>query len=221
MFNRKNLALLFALCFTCMQARNLFAQKNTYQFEAIDSRKGLSNNQVTSIFTDEKGFVWFGTLAGLNRYDGYNFKSFRHKPGDSTSINDDNISNMVQGPHQTLWVLTPNGWNVFDSRTEKFSTNVQAFVALPKSITSTLATIVPDKEGNFWFVCPGDGLYKSITATGAIRHYHTGSKELSLYANTPDAAITDNDGFLWIVYADGTLEKLDPVKTKAFPGRLY
>src|SRR5674476_134138 len=49
------------------------------------------------------------------------FKIFKHKIGDTTSINDDYISQIIQGPRHTLWVLTRNGWNIFDPRTEKFT----------------------------------------------------------------------------------------------------
>ena len=104
------------------------AQQNTFQFDAIDSRMGLSNNQVNTVFKDEKGFVWFGTMAGLNRYDGYSFKIFRHKAGDSTSINDDYVSHVMQGPNRKLWVYTPSGWNIFDPLSEKFTTNIGSII---------------------------------------------------------------------------------------------
>src|SRR5450759_4468191 len=84
------------VCFTFSSL--LFAQQDLYQFDAIDVRNGLSSNQVNSIIKDGKGFIWFGTMSGLNRYDGYNFKIFKHKIGDTTSINDDYISQIIQGP---------------------------------------------------------------------------------------------------------------------------
>lgn len=49
-----------------------------YQFEYIGVADGLSSNSITNIFQDRRGFLWFGTLEGLNRYDGYTFTIFRH-----------------------------------------------------------------------------------------------------------------------------------------------
>ncbi|HEX8315584.1 MAG TPA: two-component regulator propeller domain-containing protein, partial [Flavisolibacter sp.] len=190
------------------------AQQNFYQFDAIDSRKGLSNNQVNYIFKDEKGFVWFGTMSGLNRYDGHNFKVFKHKTGDSTSINDDYVSHIAQGPNHTLWVLTPNGWNIFDPRTEKFATNLKGYVDTAGSSDRTVTTIIKDRQGNFWFVYPGKGLYKYSTVAGTSTYYHSGSKGLALHSNNVNAVTNDNQGFLWVVYSDGMLEKLDPSKNK-------
>src|SRR5205085_562519 len=132
---------------------------------------GLSSNQINSIVKDEKGFLWFGTMSGLNRYDGYNFKIFRHKIGDSTTLNDDYVSNVVQGPGNALLVLTPNGWNVFNSKTEKFSANLQALTEVIGTADEAFTNIVQDKQKNFWLVYPGKGLYKYTTAAKTGRLY--------------------------------------------------
>jgi ligand-binding sensor domain-containing protein len=52
----------------------LHAQNNSYQFSHLDITNGLSDNQVNCIYKDEKGFMWFGTTSGLNRYDGISLK---------------------------------------------------------------------------------------------------------------------------------------------------
>lgn len=166
-------------------------------FDAIDSRNGLSNNQVNTIAKDEKGFVWFGTMSGLNRYDGYSFKVFKHKAGDSTTINDDFISQIVPGPHHALWVQTPNGWNVFDPRTEKFTTRLQDHLNIKEE---NFTAIVPDGRGHFWFVLPGTGLYKYDNQHNSTFYRNPGN----ITALTPDHA-----GFIWIAYAEGILEKRD------------
>ena len=54
--------------------------------------QGLSNNSVRCILKDHKGFMWFGTFDGLNRYDGYNFKVFRNNPADTVSLSNSFIS---------------------------------------------------------------------------------------------------------------------------------
>lgn len=171
----------------------LFAQS----FDAIDSKNGLSNNQVNTIVKDERGFVWFGTMSGLNRYDGYNFKVFKHKVGDSTTINDDFINQVVPGPHHMLWVQTPNGWNIFNPQTEKFTARLKDHLNTKED---NFTAIVPDRMGHFWFVLPGTGLYK-----------YDNQKNITFYKNAGNitALTPDHAGFIWIAYAEGIIEKRD------------
>jgi len=56
------------------------------EFEHITIEDGLSNNMVRSIIQDDKGFMWFGTFDGLNRYDGHEFRIWRHDPDDPGSL---------------------------------------------------------------------------------------------------------------------------------------
>ena len=82
---------------------------------------GLSNNHVTSIYQDEKGFMWFGTYDGLNRYDGYNFTTYRHVIGDSTSLCDNSINCIMTDAAHNVLVGTHNGLSVYDAGTQTFS----------------------------------------------------------------------------------------------------
>ncbi len=196
------------VCFTFSSL--LFAQQDLYQFDAIDVRNGLSSNQVNSIIKDGKGFIWFGTMSGLNRYDGYNFKIFKHKIGDTTSINDDYISQIIQGPRHTLWVLTRNGWNIFDPRTEKFTTHLQSFLNTLDIPDETFTSVVQDDQKNYWFVYPGKGLYKFNSSSNKTVFYNNRSN-CSLYSNNVSAITQDHKGFIWIVYTDGIIEKMDAI----------
>lgn len=75
---------------------------------------------VNAIYQDRKGFMWFGTKAGLNRYDGYRFTIFRNNPFDSTSLSNDYITTIFEDRRGRLWIGTSNGLNCFDPATEKF-----------------------------------------------------------------------------------------------------
>lgn len=205
------LALLFAfwINFSCA-----FAQNNIYQFNSIDARKGLSNNQVNAIFKDERGFIWLGTTSGLNRYDGYNFKVFRRKPGDTTSIGDDYVSQIVKGPDQTLWILSPNGWNIFNPRTEKFTSNSLQVIQSLGIVDDGFSDIVEDKRSNFWFVYPRKGLYKYNSVTKKTSFFSPASKLLALSSSNVSRVAVDSKGYVWVIYTEGTLEKIDPVSDK-------
>ncbi|HEX8459837.1 MAG TPA: two-component regulator propeller domain-containing protein, partial [Segetibacter sp.] len=206
-FNARILLLLVVLTI----GSTLVAQQSQYQFEALDVRNGLSGNQVNSIFKDDKGFMWFGTLAGLSRYDGYNFKVFRHKPGDTTSISDDYVNLITPGPRNTLCVLTRTGWNVFDRRTEKFTPHIDRIFDIPKD---GLTIIFKDSRQDFWYVNEGLGLTRYTPSTNRKTYYNTSSKLCKLFSNNPTSVAEDLSGNIWISYAEGVLEKLDAVKNK-------
>ena len=90
-------SLLFSQC--------VCAQNNEYQFTRLDITNGLSNNRINCIYKDAEGFMWFGTTSGLNRYDGYEFKVFKHDPSDSTSLYSNYVTNIYAGPDNKMWVL--------------------------------------------------------------------------------------------------------------------
>ena len=98
----------------------LHAQPQQYEFERLDSRDGLSHNTVLSILQDRQGYLWVGTVDGLNRYDGYGFVIFRHDPQDSTSLSGNNVSALLEDLDGQLWVGTPRGLSLLDSDTGGF-----------------------------------------------------------------------------------------------------
>src|SRR5687768_15609130 len=115
--------------FLNMVAFHIQAQPHSYQFSQLQISSGLSHNQINSIFKDKMGFMWFGTLSGLNRYDGYSFKIFKHNAKDSTSINDDNVLNIQQGPYGKLWIQTRLGYTIYDPEKERFDRHPERFLS--------------------------------------------------------------------------------------------
>ena len=83
--------------------------------------QGLSNNAVTCMCRDGKGFMWFGTYDGLNRWDGYGFTIYRNIIGDSNSLSCNNISSIFADGHDNLWVCGQKGISILDIVTGKFS----------------------------------------------------------------------------------------------------
>ena len=75
---------------TCLAVSGYVASQPSadIKFERITTTNGLSNNQINDVFQDKQGYIWVGTLSGLNRYDGYNVKSFYHEEGKSGPSSD-------------------------------------------------------------------------------------------------------------------------------------
>ena len=115
------------VCFLCCALSSL-SQPGQYKFSNIDVNQGLSHNQIKCIFRDSRGFMWFGTISGLNRYDGYSVKTFRNIPGDAKSVRNSDINNLFEDPSGNIWMTTWTGTDIYDPTTETFSHDPNAYL---------------------------------------------------------------------------------------------
>src|SRR4030067_3695345 len=91
------------------------------RFKHLTINEGLSQNAVFAILQDSKGFMWFGTKDGLNRYDGYSFTVYQHNSFDRSSISDNYITALFEDSHGIIWIGTLSGGiNCFRRETETF-----------------------------------------------------------------------------------------------------
>src|SRR5436189_2188776 len=110
----------FLLLLPCFLFTALSVKSQSYNFKKYQVENGLSTNVTTSVIQDSKGFIWIGTRDGLNRFDGYNFKVFRHDIKDSNSLASSIINCVYEDRHGTLWVGTEKGLFKYNPLTEKF-----------------------------------------------------------------------------------------------------
>jgi signal transduction histidine kinase/ligand-binding sensor domain-containing protein/DNA-binding response OmpR family regulator len=187
------------------------AQPVQYPFSHLDVFNGLSHSQVLAIIKDAKGFMWFGTPSGLNRYDGYTFKVFRHKENDSTTLSDDLVSKIQEGPHNKFWVDIRGGQNIFDPVSEKTITNTTAYCRQLSLPAANVTDIAKDKQGFFWFAQPGYGLSRYDPKTNSVHRFQRKGVK-----NIPDITdmAADNAGNLWVMYNDGLLEAYNTATEK-------
>ncbi len=100
--------------FCGMRAQGLY-------FDRIDTRYGLSQNTVNEIIQDSRGFMWFGTKDGLNRYDGTHFKIFKSIPNRPCSLGNNQIRAIVEGKDGSIYIGTNAGLFVYDTEKDRFS----------------------------------------------------------------------------------------------------
>lgn len=99
----------------------LFYTTAQLRFERLGNQQGLSQSTVLKIFQDKKGFIWFATRDGLNKYDGYNFTVYRHIFNNPNSLSSSNISCIAEDMNENLWIGTSDGGiNKMDKETGKF-----------------------------------------------------------------------------------------------------
>ncbi|HEY9262531.1 ligand-binding sensor domain-containing protein, partial [Chitinophaga sp.] len=114
--------------------------------------QGLSNNAVTSIYQDHNGLMWFGTYDGLNRYDGYNFTTYRNEFNDAGSLANNRIACITEDHNNRLWIGTRRGVSIYNNRSGRFSglTYLPYKATIEKKIQVTVNVIkAGDRERMF------------------------------------------------------------------------
>jgi len=130
-----------------------FAQQSSITFRHLNDNNGLSNNSVLSICQDHKGFIWFGTRYGLNRYDGHEFKIFNPILNDSTSISNSHINKIFEDNHNNLWIATKNGLNLYNRDKEQF-VNVELIKDSIHFVNVYITNIAEDNDNQIWIISP-------------------------------------------------------------------
>lgn len=186
---------------------SLFAQSENYKFSRLDVYDGLSHNQVNAILKDPDGFMWFGTMSGLNRYDGYSFKIFRNKHGDSSSLYNNYIHSLYELPGGKIWITTATVPCIYDSHTEKFDADVTHYLNFLGLPSGSVINIVKGNEGRYWFLYDSLGLY---LYSGLEKKGKEFRQNFKFYHNEKITSINETkDGKLWVVYQNGFLEQYD------------
>ena len=128
-----------------------------YIFKKLDARNGLTSSQINCIIKDSRGFMWFGTPAGLYRYDGYLFKHFQCDSQDGTSLPDSYIESIQETRDGSLWIKTATSYCVYNPQQETFERDMhQMFSKL--GIREVPTIIYLDRNLNLWGYIPNQGV---------------------------------------------------------------
>jgi ligand-binding sensor domain-containing protein len=138
----KELLIILTVCFSVVDG---YTQR--LRFDKMSVSDGLSSNSVYTIFQDSRGFIWLGTLDGLNRFDGYEIKVYKHNKSDVGSLSSNRITNVYEDRHHDLWL-----YDEHNSLLHKFHPAAQKFKAyyldrVAGRELEVLDTIFDDREG--------------------------------------------------------------------------
>ncbi len=174
------------------------AQYNNMRFSRITAEQGLSQGTVLCALKDRRGFMWFGTQDGLNRYDGYHFKVYKHKPDDANSLSENWVWAIFEDSSGYLWIGTFGGGACrFDPETETFVT-YRHDPENPRSLShDTVWSFYESSDGNLW-IGANDGLNKLNPETGAFSYYKPSPAEANVFRIEPG-----KPGFLWLLTPEG------------------
>ena len=187
-----------------------YGQDNTMKFEHLTVEDGLSEGAIYSIIQDSRGFMWFGTRFGLNRYDGHEFRVFNHDPQDSTSLPGHWVSALLEDRNGFLWVGTrEDGVGKYDQKTENF-TSFAHTANDPASLSNDMVTcIFEDSRGSIW-IATKYGLNRYHPEQQVFeKFFHIEADSTSLSDNVITAISEFPGGFLIVGLGNGTLATLN------------
>ena len=197
-----------------------FSQNKTVIFNHLSVKNGLSQNGVRTIFKDSKGYMWFGTRDGLNKYDGYSFKIYRHNDQDSTSISSNHISDIEEDSNGVLWIGTNNGLNSFDPNNENFTTYKNNPSDNNSISNNEIFSVLVTKNDAVWTGTKNGLNLKSKDSKSFEKFYSIANDPNSLGDNHIHSLYEDHEGNVWAGTESGGLNKFIK-NTKQFKRYLH
>ena len=141
---RKSLSILFLI----LSVLTLYAEKTNYLYSFnSDLNEGISQLSVMTIYQDSRGYLWFATKNGLNRFNGKEYKIYHREDGNEQSLSNNSITSITEDQEGYLWVGTNNGLNRIDLNTneiKRYNLETNGLVA------NSISTVYTDRSGCLW-----------------------------------------------------------------------
>ena len=166
--------------------------ESSYIFYHLSTEDGLSNNSVKAILRDSYGFLWVGTEFGLNRYDGYSFKTYLAQPKIHSTLTANNILGLQEDGLKNIWIDCGNTYVVYNREKDNFITDINIILEKSGIETNGNRKIYVDKNKNLFVITPNK-----------IFFYNIAAKKLNIYKppkfNFSNIEISDDLDNLYIV----------------------
>ena len=175
------------------------ANEKNFRFQHFTPKQGLAQSTVYCIIQDRQGFMWFGTPSGLNRYDGYQFKTYMHDPREPESLSEDRIKSLLEDSQGRLWIGTfGGGLNLFDRDKNRFIRYRHDPGKAGGLIDDDIHALFETQDGQLW-IGTGKGLVCLDADLG--RFYAPElitSENPKIFSGLIRAIYEDSAGMLWI-----------------------
>src|SRR5580698_2432136 len=178
------------------------------RFLRLSGIEGLSQNRVTQILQDDQGFMWLATQHGVDRYDGYQFRTFKNDPRQENSLCGVFMLALFKDRSGTLWMGCESGLDRFDPTTETFVHYRITSENLPR-LSNAVRHIYQDVHGFLW-LSTGHGLCRLDPRSGKVTWFrHSEDDPLSLSSDDVKSSGEDRHGVFWVASGEG-LDAFDP-----------
>lgn len=184
------ISVFIVICFT--------GKTQTRRFKHLTSTDGISQSEVYAFLEDSRGFMWFGTVDGLNSYDGYNIEIFNTNKNDPHSLSNNTIRSLVEDQSGRIWIGTDDGLNTYDPKTELIS---QIKVnSSEKKVTVWTLLILDD----YLLVGTNEGLWRANVKSINLEDIESDFTEITHFSNNENligfirSIVKSKLGGIWI-----------------------
>lgn len=207
--------------------QNLYAQSQpALRFNRYTTSGGLSSNTVTCILEDSRGFMWFGTQDGLNRFDGRNFIAFKNDPYNAASISGNVINDLVEDSSGIIWIGTADaGLCSYDYRSNLFTSYSFEKGDFELNFTPNVLSVAVDAAQLIWVGAEKVGLFCLNALTDSFKYL--GNRNVRASRTVNDVVISNNGRVYFGTIGsslnykelDGTYQTIDNYATSTlYPG---
>lgn len=198
--------LVFLACYYLVEGQNL-------HFQPAPSQNRISENASRCFYKDSKGFIWVGTIDGLNRYDGYRFRIYQNDPRDTSSISGNYVTCIQEDRNGRLWIGTNNGLNLYQAALDGFKLHEPPKSDLQNITGDHVTSIILDDRQQLWVASYGGlGHFdENQQQFIAVPFDSTGNPDAILHYDVTALSDPGKQGF-WVGYQDGRLSRYDKNK---------
>jgi signal transduction histidine kinase/DNA-binding response OmpR family regulator/ligand-binding sensor domain-containing protein len=194
--------ILFIVCIII--STSIFGRTYT-QFSHYSVKEGLSEINVLCMLQDKKGQMWFGTFDGLNKFNGYTFKTYKSNPGQLFGLENYRVDQIHEDTDGYLWIQTYDGRIYrFDPRTEKFI-QVPQFKEEFRNYKLNLENIYTFADGSVWLTGTNDGCFRIQNTKESddmqVLHFNEGNALIS--SNKINKVYQDKHKNTWVLTNNG------------------
>ncbi|MBI5916786.1 MAG: response regulator [Bacteroidetes bacterium] len=189
-------------------------QEQTLRFETYGVENGLPNEQILDILEDSFGFIWLATIDGLVKFDGYDFKGYRHVPGDNSSLASSIVHQLLEDSEGNIWVVTEGELSLYHRETDNFELLLSAGDLGPSG--NAAQVVFEDKDHTIW-AGTANGLFRFNQQDCSL--LPVASPEGVVENINIRCIVQDSKGRIW-VGGDHGLQKLDTHKNSIEAGFL-
>ena len=166
------------------------------KFKHLTINDGLSQNVVLCMIQDREGYIWMGTEDGLNRYDGYEFRHYKHGENDS-SISNSFINSLVEDKNGNFWIATADGLNLFDKHNDRF-TRIETISEQSRKLNRDFINSLLLDGDNLWIGTIEGVKRYSISERKMFQISVNAKKQDINLDNRTQGIFKDDKGFLWV-----------------------
>jgi signal transduction histidine kinase/ligand-binding sensor domain-containing protein/DNA-binding response OmpR family regulator len=163
---------LFCLITLFQPVHQVAAQHKEYIYDHFNISNGLISDNVFKIFVDREGHEWIITYNGLQKYNGYEFKTYTAKPGVEGTLSSNYVVDLFEDRDGDMIVVLFDGIDIYDKETDRFTNLVSRipFADARRDEISRQGNAVQDRSGSIWVNCNNHLIWIDSTKENSIEY---------------------------------------------------